>query len=96
MPETTLVFPERSVDVSVERSFESVCVALMAKSNLSDGASSNSISAPALRAFGTLNTTRDEHEPAVTVACRSLMSAKNAAALNEPRPPTMRFFEPTS
>ena len=27
-----------------------------------------------LRALGTLKTTRDEHEPAVTVACRSWMS----------------------
>jgi hypothetical protein len=39
------------------------------------GATSNSISTPLLLAFGTLNTTREEHEPAVTVACRSLMSA---------------------
>ena len=74
MPETTLTLPLASVEVSVERSSESLKLAEMAKSKLRFGAASNSTSTPWLRAFGTLKTTRDEHEPAVTVACRSLMS----------------------
>jgi hypothetical protein len=57
--------------VSVERSSELLTSVEMAKSTLRFGAALNSISRPALRAFGTLKTTRDEHEPAVTVACRS-------------------------
>jgi hypothetical protein len=51
-----------------------VTLAEMAKSKLGLGAASNSTSNPWLRAFGTLKITRDEHDPAVTVACRSLMS----------------------
>ena len=74
MPETMVATPARSVDVTVERSLESVFVPEMAKSKWSVGASSNSTSAPVLRAFGTLKTRRDEQVPAVTVACRSRMS----------------------
>ena len=48
------------------------------KSQFSFGRANSSISTPSLRAFGTLNTMRDEHVPAVVVACRSLMSVWNA------------------
>ena len=71
MPETTETTPLGSVEVSVERSSELLKSVEMAKSMLRFGAASNSISSPRLRAFGTLKTTRDEHEPAVTVACKS-------------------------
>src|SRR5438309_6440874 len=73
MPATTLTCPVASVDVSVDSSFEFVWLAEIAKSKLSFGATWKSASRPVLRAFGTLKMTRDEHEPAVTVACRSLM-----------------------
>ena len=66
-----MTVPLGSVEVSVERSSELLKIVEMAKSKLRFGATSNSISTPSLRAFGTLKTTRDEHDPAVTVACRS-------------------------
>ena len=68
MPDTMLTLPLASVDVSVERSSESLKVAETAKSMLRFGAASNSTSTPRVLAFGTLKTTREEHEPAVTVA----------------------------
>ena len=74
MPDTTVTLPFASVEVSVERSSESLKLADTAKSRFWFAAASNSNSRPRLRASGTLKTTRDEHEPAVTVACRSLMS----------------------
>ena len=55
--------PVASVEVSVDRSSESLKLAEMAKSKLLFGAASNSTSTPWLRAFGTLKMTRDEHEP---------------------------------
>ena len=45
-----------------------------AKSQLMLGANEKSASNPWLRASGTLKMRREEQEPAVTVACRSLMS----------------------
>src|SRR5258708_5367345 len=74
MPATTDTLPAESVEVTVERSFESVWLAERAKSTWSFGAMVNSASTPELRAFGTLKIKRDEHEPAVTVACRSRTS----------------------
>src|SRR4051794_17496910 len=65
MPATTVVLPVASVEVTVERSLELVWLAEMATSNLSLGARVNSASTPELRAFGTLKTRREEHEPAV-------------------------------
>ena len=58
----------------VERSSELLKLPDREKSKCSFGAAANSTSTPRLRAFGTLKMTRDEHEPAVTVACRSSMS----------------------
>ena len=74
MPDTTLTAPLASVEVSVERSSESLKLAGDREVEVPFGAAANSTSTPRLRALGTLKTTRDEHEPAVTVACRSLMS----------------------
>ena len=68
----------------------------MAKSKFWFGAAATSISKPWLWDSGTLNTRRDEQEPAVTVACRSLMSIMNAAMLKVPRPSMTVDFEPTS
>ncbi len=74
IPDTTLTLPSAAVEVTVERSSELLNPAESAKSKCLLGAIASSISAPALLALGTLKTTRDEHEPAVTVACRSLTS----------------------
>ncbi len=68
----------------------------MAKSKFSLGAAAISSSMPWLSDSGTLNTSRDEQEPAVTVACRSVMSIMKAATLKVPRPPMMVDLEPTS
>ena len=74
MPDTTVTFPLESVEVTVERRVASLMPAERAKSKCSFGAAANSSSPPTLRAFGTLNMSRDEHEPAVTVTWRSLTS----------------------
>ncbi len=49
-------------------------MAEIAKSKYGVGADASSTSAPRLTAFGTLKTSRDEQEPAVTMSCRSSMS----------------------
>jgi hypothetical protein len=66
------------------------------KSKCSFGAAENSTSMPRLRAFGTLKMTRDEQEPAVTVACRSSISMSKRATLKAPRPRRIRDLDPTS
>ena len=96
MPETTLTPPPESVEVRVDCSSESVKLAETAKSKLAFGCAVNSSSTPWLRASGTLNTRREEQEPAVTVACRSLMSAMKIAPLKLPRPPITVDLRPTS
>src|SRR5512141_2602619 len=83
IPDTTLTFPFGSVDVRVDRSVESLKLADHAKSRLRFGTSSTSVSNPWLRAFGTLKISREEHDPAVTVACKSLMSIRKTARLND-------------
>jgi hypothetical protein len=60
--------------VSVDRSVESLKLPEIAKSKLEFGAPASSTSRPRLRALGSLKMTRDEHDPAVTVACRSRTS----------------------
>ena len=74
MPETTVTTPLGSVEVSVERSSELLKSVEMAKSKCAVRRGVELDLEPRLRAFGTLKTTREEHEPAVTVACRSWMS----------------------
>src|ERR671929_2428633 len=96
MAETTLTFPAVSVEVRVDRSSELSYVAEIAKSKNCVGCIASSSSTPRLTAFGTLNTSRDEQEPAVTVNCRSRMSIQNADALNDARPPIHWVFAPTS
>src|SRR5512140_1784746 len=81
IPDTMLIAPVASVDVRLDRSVASLKLVESAKSKLRVGTSSNSASNPWLRARGTLKMTRDEHEPAVTVACRSWMSIRKAATL---------------
>ena len=66
--------PSASYDSSVDRSFASATLAAIAKSNSGVGCAASSSSMPALRDSGTLKMMRDEHEPAVTVACRLRMS----------------------
>jgi hypothetical protein len=68
----------------------------MAKSKLELGAAAISNSMPVLSDSGTLKTRREEQEPAVMVACRSLMSIMKAAMLKVPRPPMMVDLEPIS
>lgn len=62
-----LTLPLASVDVSVERSSESLNVADTARSKRF-GAASNSTSTRRVLAVGTLKTTLEEHEPALTTA----------------------------
>jgi hypothetical protein len=58
----------------VERSSESFTPIEKAKSRLSLGVATSSSSPPMLRDSGTLKTSRDEQEPAVTLTWRSLTS----------------------
>src|SRR5690348_712729 len=74
MPDTTLTCPFAAVDVSVDLSLESSYVPDTEKSKNLLGAVENSSSTPWLTAFGVLKTRRDEHDPAVTMSCRSRMS----------------------
>jgi hypothetical protein len=96
MPDTTLTVPAVSVDVSVDLSSELFSVPDSAKFRYWLGAAVSSISAPWLIAFGTLNTRRDEHEPAVTISWRSRMSMWNADTLSDARPPMNCDLAPTS
>ncbi len=68
MPDTIDTTLFESVDVSVERSCPLLRLAFTEKSKCSLGVAPSSSSRPELRAFGTLNTSRDVHEPAVTVS----------------------------
>src|SRR6185436_2898955 len=79
IPETMLTAPVLDVDVRLERRSESLKVPESERSKLRLGATASSASRPRLRAFGTLKMTRDEHEPAVTVACRSRTSMLKTA-----------------
>jgi len=63
-----------SVEVTVERSCPLFRLALSDRSMCSLGVAPNSNSSQELRAFGTLKTRRDVHDPAVTVNWRSLIS----------------------
>jgi hypothetical protein len=63
-------------------------------SQLSLGLHVISTSTPEECALGTLNTTRDEHEPASSVTCRSFIWVWNKAALK--RSPACATFTPTS
>ena len=73
-PDTMLVEPSAAVEVSDERSSELLKPPEIAKSKCSFAVMASSSSVPMLRALGTLKITREEQDPAVTVAWRSLTS----------------------
>ena len=69
-PPTTIVLPAVSLVVTVEVSTAFTQVADSPKSQFAVGRANSSASRPVLWAVGTLKTIREEHWPAVVVACR--------------------------